>query len=166
MKNCNFTRRIARGMILISALTTAGHAAGSDNLIGLTNANGRAARDFIDLWFNQHKPLEAFEKYVSRDHYMNHSTTTDVVQTFESERAKEAGMVSPDTHFTIEQIIAQGDLVVMHIWATGRPAVGTKSKNGDELVEFLRFHDGKIVDHWDLHVPLVDKSAVFSELDR
>jgi predicted SnoaL-like aldol condensation-catalyzing enzyme len=133
----------------------------SGNMIGLSTPNGRAARDFIDLWFNQHKPEEAFDRYVSRDYYMNHTTTTDVVQTFESEKAAEAKMTTSSMHFDIQQIVAQGDLVAMHILATGG---GTK--NGDELVEFLRFRDGKVIDHWDFHVPLQDKSAVFTGMNR
>jgi len=133
----------------------------SANMIGLSTPNGRAAYDFIDLWFNRHKPEEAFDKYVSRDHYMNHTTTTDVVQTFESQKAAEARITPAKAHFDVKQIFAQGDFVVMHILATGG---GTE--NGDELVEFLRFRDGKIVDHWDFHVPLEDKSAVFVGLDR
>lgn len=131
------------------------------NMIGLTTENGRLARDFVDLWFNQHKPLEAFDKYVSRTNYMNHTTTTDVVQTFESEKRLEESMTTPTMHFEIKQIIAQGDLVVMHILATGG-----ETKNGDELVEFLRFRDGKVVDHWDFHVPIIDKSAVFTGMNR
>jgi predicted SnoaL-like aldol condensation-catalyzing enzyme len=139
-------------------------AAKDPNMIGLTTENGRAAYDFIDMWFNQHKPLEAFDKYVSRDHYMNHTTTTDVVQTFDSQKVFEASITPADAHFDVKQIVAQGDLVVMHIFARGGGQKATK--NGDELVEFLRFRDGKIVDHWDFHVPLEDKSAVFTGMNR
>ena len=44
-----------------------------DSLIGLTTPNGKLVYDFINLWFNERKPAEAFDKYVSRTRYMNHA---------------------------------------------------------------------------------------------
>jgi predicted SnoaL-like aldol condensation-catalyzing enzyme len=153
---------IAGALIAVSMAGGAALATRYGNMIGLSTPNGRTAFAFDDLCFNQHKPEEAFDKYVSRDQYMNHSRTTDVVQTFESEKAKEAAIVTPSMHFKIEQIVAQGDLVVLHILATKDGG----DKNGSELVQILRFRNGKVIDHWSFHVPLQDNSAVFTAMDR
>jgi len=34
------------------------------------------------------------------------------------------------------------------------------------MVMILRIKDGKVVDHWDLHVPTNSDSVVFADLDR
>ena len=60
---------------LLLAGTTATAAPADDNLAGLQTENGRLARDFVDLWFNQHKPEEAFDRYVSHDRSVRDDAT-------------------------------------------------------------------------------------------
>lgn len=135
-----------------------------DNLIGLTTPNGKLAYDFINLWFNEHKPREAFDRYVSRDNYMNHavySASVNQHKTFAQEREEEARATGAPSHrFEIKQLVSQGSLVFAHIHVTipGQP--------GNELVMILRVRDGKVTDHWDLHEKLKADSAVFAGLDR
>lgn len=166
------------------------------NLIGLTTPNGRLVYDFIDMWFNQHMPEKAWDTYVARTGYMNHavySATTDTEHnSFEEEKAQEARAAGPGTHFDIEQIVAQGNLVFVHIAATNQgrgegesndssrpppaapaaaPAAGPGQMKADglgpdEMVMILRVKNGKIVDHWDMHVPTNSNSIVFKYLDR
>jgi predicted SnoaL-like aldol condensation-catalyzing enzyme len=151
-----------------AAALAAGAAAAApadDNLAGLETANGRLARDFVDLWFNQHKPEEAFDRYVSHDHYMNHavySASVNEPKSFEQEKQEESRATpSGGTHFDFKQIIVQGSLVFLHI-----QVVHAAPDPGSELVILLRIRDGKITDHWDLHAPLKPDSAVFAGLDR
>jgi predicted SnoaL-like aldol condensation-catalyzing enzyme len=136
-----------------------------DNLAGLQTENGRLARDFVDLWFNQHKPEEAFDRYVSHDHYMNHavySASVNEPKSFEQEKREEARVTpSGGSRFDFKQIIVQGSLVFMHIHV-----IHAAPDPGNELVILLRIRDGKITDHWDLHAPLKPDSAVFAGLDR
>jgi len=93
--------------------------------------------------------------------------------------------------FKLEQIVAEGNLVFLHIAAsrndgvgaaTGLPAPGAGTppagpgpggpgpvgdgKGDDEMVMILRIEHGKVVDHWDLHVPTNSNSVVFAGLDR
>jgi predicted SnoaL-like aldol condensation-catalyzing enzyme len=135
-----------------------------DNLIGLSTANGKLVYDFINLWFNDRKSDQAFDKYVSHDHYMNHavySASVDKHPTFEQEKADESrAMGDPSHKFEIKQLIAQGSLVFAHIH------VVVPDGPGNELVMILRVRDGKITDHWDLHEKLKPDSAVFADLDR
>jgi predicted SnoaL-like aldol condensation-catalyzing enzyme len=150
---------------LLLAGTTATAAPANDNLAGLQTENGRLARDFVDLWFNQHKPEEAFDRYVSHDNYMNHavySASVNEPKSFEQEKQEEARVTpSSGSHFDFKQIIVQGSLVFMHIHV-----VHAAADPGNELVILLRIRDGKITDHWDLHAPLKADSAVFAGLDR
>lgn len=136
-----------------------------DNLVGLTTPNGKLVYDFINLWFNEHKGEEAFDKYVSHDNYLNHavySSSTDKPKTFEEEKKEEARIgANPKLHFDIKQLISQGSLVFAHIHAqNGQPGPGR------ELIMILRVRDGKIIDHWDIHDALKEDSAVFEGLVR
>lgn len=98
------------------------------NLIGLTTPNGKLVYDFINMWFNEHKAEAAWDKYVARQGYMNHAvynaTTKTVNKTFEQEKAEEARAVGPGTVFKVKQIIAQGNLVFVHIAASNNGGVG------------------------------------------
>ncbi|MFT3905912.1 MAG: nuclear transport factor 2 family protein [Steroidobacteraceae bacterium] len=148
-----------------AAVMAAGMAhAADDNLIGLTTPNGKIAYDFINLWFNEGKGVEAWDKYVSRDHYMNHavySASRDKHPSFEEEKQTEARMGgTPGTHFDIKQLVAQGSLVFAHIH------VAKADGPGRELVMILRVRDGKITDHWDIHEALKEDSVVFDQLER
>jgi predicted SnoaL-like aldol condensation-catalyzing enzyme len=135
-----------------------------DNMIGLTTPDGKLAYDFINLWFNEKKGAEAFDKYVSRDNYMNHAvynSSTSKPKTFEQEKAEETRIVPAGARFVFKQLIAQGGLVFAHINAFQGPG-----GPGDEMVMILRVQNGKITDHWDLHTELKEDSAVFASLDR
>jgi len=106
------------------------------NLIGLQTENGKLVYNFIDLWFNQHKSEEAWDTYVAREGYMNHavynSTTATVGRSFEEEKAEEARAAGPGTHFDIKQIVAQGNLVFVHIAATNNGGEGAATGRADQ----------------------------------
>lgn len=164
MKTKYLVAAAALSWLSITAANAADPKPADDNMIGLTTPNGKLVYDFINLWFNQHKGEEAFDKYVSRDNYMNHavySSTVDKRKSFEEEKKEEAGMVPPGASFEFKQLIAQGSLVFAHILAKQN-----KDAVGDEMVMILRVRNGKIIDHWDLHIELKPNSAVFSNLDR
>jgi predicted SnoaL-like aldol condensation-catalyzing enzyme len=150
-----------------SVALAAAASAADDNMIGLSTPNGKLVYDFVNLWFNEHKTDEAFDKYVSKDHYMNHAVYDASVNkhpSFEEEKIAEARAVPPGSRFEFKQLIAQGSLVIAHIHAFQDGS--KKDDPGDEMVMILRVRNGKIVDHWDLHVPLKPDSAVFAGLDR
>jgi predicted SnoaL-like aldol condensation-catalyzing enzyme len=154
------------GLALLTAVAVqaADKAKAYDNMIGLKTADGKLVYDFINLWFNEKKGAEAFDKYVSHTNYMNHAVYNSSVnkpRTFEQEKAEEARIVPPGGRFVFKQLITQGGLVFAHINAF-QGATGP----GDEMVMILRVQNGKITDHWDLHTELKEDSAVFAGLDR
>jgi len=165
------------------------------NLIGLTTKNGRLVWDFIDMWFNKGEAPQAWDKYVARVGFYNHavynSTTATVNYTFAQEKAAEAGAAGAGgpgappgpvpgqgPNFALKQIVAEGNLVFVHIAARPNPqnnrpgaavpaaATGGDGKGPDEMIMILRVKNGKIVDHWDIHVPTNSNSVVFAGLDR
>jgi predicted SnoaL-like aldol condensation-catalyzing enzyme len=176
MKNFNLQHAIIAAATAVAlTLSVAAHAADApaaaagkvpyDNMIGLKTADGKLVYDFVNLWFNEKKGAEAFDKYVSRDNYMNHAVYNSSVnqpKTFEQEKEEEARIVPANGRFVFKQLIAQGGLVFAHINAFPDARGGP----GDEMVMILRVQNGKITDHWDLHTELKEDSAVFAGLDR
>lgn len=60
----------------------------------------------------------------------------------------------PQNRSEIKRVIAEDDLVVLHIHAVREP--GTL---GNAIIDIFRVKDGKIVEHWDAVQPVPEKSA-------
>jgi len=151
------------------AIAAVSSAADSGNLVGMKSPNARIFAAWLDLGFNQQKMDEAFDSYVSRDNYVNHSVygaSTNTKQSFEEEKAAEIKAMPHDARLEIKQIVAQGDLVIAHILAVSGAEDSNHRKFGDEIVVIVRIRNGKIVDHWDMHAALKEDSMVFVALDR
>ena len=135
-----------------------------DNMVGLTTENGRIVYNFINEWWNEKKGEEAWNKYVSRENYLNHavySASTSKKPSFEEEMESEVKIANASsTVFEVKQLVSQGSLVFAHVH-------GVKQEGpGSELVMIFRVRDGRITDHWDIHEALKEDSMVFEELDR
>ena len=144
------------GIVASTVVAISAAQAAQPDLSGLSTANGKAAADMLDLWFNQHKVGEAFDKYVSRTDFTDHFGKDTSTHAFEQVRANEIKITGANLHFDIKQLVAQGDLVFAHIHVTnGKPGFG------NELVEIMRFKAGRMVEHWNLHVPLEQESTQF-----
>lgn len=128
-----------------------------DPLIGRTTPNGQLAEKLVHTWFIEAKPAEVFDNYVSKTEYLDHygDHTTDWAQT----RADEVKMTPPGGfNFQMKQLVAQGDLVFMHMRATrGANDPG----NGDNMVIIFRFKDGKLVESWNIHTPIEQDPTLF-----
>lgn len=93
----------------------------------LNDKNPDKAAAFLGDTYIQHNPWiadgpEAFLKFVRfrRDHF-------------------------PDSHSTIHHVIAEGDLVALHIHSVLKP--GTP---GRHIVDIFRVEGDKVVEHWDV----------------
>jgi len=166
---CVITRGMALNIKIVFAYVTlamglsASAAEPSDNMAGAKTKNGRIAMEWVDMAFNHHRMGEAFDRYVSRDDYMNHAVPKgQESQTFDGQKALETSVLNMDSKFEIVQIIAQSDLVAMHIHVTHRSDSGFSR----ELAEFIRVRNGKIVDHWDWHVAVPKDGLQFVDVDR
>lgn len=143
-------------VIMASLVGSASMSATANDMVGLDTTNGKLAAKIIDLWFNQGKPAEVFDKYISKTDYFDHygEHTTNWAQT----RADEVKMTpSSGFDFRIRQLVAQGDLVFMHMQVGPKGATG----NGDEMVMVLRFKDHLLTETWNIHVPIQQDPALF-----
>lgn len=153
----SMTLRVLLTMLLAAASFTAS----ADELVGLKTPNGQLAKKIIDLWFNEGKAAEVFDKYVSRtdflDHYGDHTTN------YEQTRADEVGITPPGGFkFTIKQLVAQGDLVFAHIEAAQK---NTPDKV-DQMVIIFRFQNNLLTDAWNIHTPIEQDASLFFDEKR
>ena len=60
----------------------------------------------------------------------------------------------PNSHSEIKRVIAEGDLVVLHVHSKRSP-----EDRGRAIVDIFKVEDGKIVEHWDVIQDVPEKSA-------
>src|ERR1700760_4637551 len=60
----------------------------------------------------------------------------------------------PNAHSEIKRVIAEGDLVVLHVHAVREPG-----QRGRAIVDIFKLEDGKIVEHWDVIQDVPEKAA-------
>lgn len=115
---------------------------------------------FYEMAFFELRGAEAAELYLSKD-YIQHNPYTETgreafinyVTTFAQENPNTC---AGSTCSEIKRIIAEGDLVVLHVH--GRLS---ESDRGRAIVDIFRVENNKIVEHWDViqDVPEVDLSG-------
>lgn len=116
-------------------------------------ANKALVKNFYEMAFADHKAKEAAEKYLSEG-YIQHNPHVATgrqpfIDFFVPFFAK-----NPEARSEIKRIVAEGDLVVLHVHSKGK-----KSDRGNAIVDIFRVENGKIVEHWDVEQPIPEKSA-------
>ena len=126
---------------------------------GAETANGKVAVAWVDLNFNQHKPAEAFDRYVHQDYRNKYMGGPRVIDNndFEGQKAAEirvfGGPQAAGLSFTFRKVIASEDFVFVQ----GMAKRGTEA-TGNMLWMLFRFKDGRIIEHWDMHAGLPENS--------
>ena len=115
-------------------------------------ANKKVVVDFYEKALNQ-KDFDAAAKYFGPRYTQHNPTGADGPQglknlvTFLKEKF-------PQSHNEIKRVIAEGDLVVLHVHSVREP--GTR---GRAIVDIFEVENGKIVEHWDVIQDVPEKSA-------
>ena len=118
-----------------------------------TEANKRAAVEYYELAFNDHKPEEAVERYVGSQYIQHNPQAPDGTDAFIGFVNNFAGQF-PELRIDINRVVAEGDIVVTHGLIKTSP-----DDPGTLAADFLRLEDGKIVEHWDVLQPFPETSA-------
>ena len=138
--------------ILLSSLFAAAPLAfaASDNLA----RNKENVVAFYELAFNQHKLEEAVAQYVAEPYIQHNPGVADGGKAFIDAFApflKE----HPQSHADIKRVIAEDDLVVVHVHSQLTP-----EERGEAVIDIFRLDEnGKIVEHWDVAQPIPEKTA-------
>jgi predicted SnoaL-like aldol condensation-catalyzing enzyme len=115
--------------------------------------NAAIVTAFYELIFVQHRVAEAFDLY-GGEGYIQHSPGSP-----DGRAAVEAALTpyfeaNPQARSEIKRVVAQGDLVVLHVHAKSDPI-----DRGRAVVEIFRVEDGRIVEHWDVIQPIPASAA-------
>lgn len=114
------------------------------NRTAIEEANARIVTAFYDLAFNQHKPTEAARLYIG-DRYIQHNPMVpngaEPFYSYFEGHFRE----NPQSRVTIHRVIADGDLVALHIHSQETP-----DDPGRAIVDIFRLENGKIIEHFDV----------------
>lgn len=115
--------------------------------------NARIVVAFYDLAFNQHRPTEAARLYIG-DRYIQHNP--DVPNGAEPFYAYFEGFFrdNPQSRATIHRVIADGDLVALHVHSQETP-----DDPGRAIVDIFRVENGRIIEHFDVIQPVPAATA-------
>lgn len=119
-----------------------------------TARNKANALAFYELAFNKHKLQEAVDKYVGAQYLQHNPGVADGGQAFVDAFAPFLKQ-HPQSRAEVKRVIAEGDLVVMHVFSQTSP-----QDRGEAVVDIFRFdRNGKIVEHWDVIQAVPEKTA-------
>jgi predicted SnoaL-like aldol condensation-catalyzing enzyme len=115
-------------------------------------ANKKIVVDFYEKGLNQ-KDYDAAAKYFGPRYVQHNPGAANGPEGFKRlvDLLKEK---FPNSHSEIKRVIAEGDLVVLHVHSKRDPA-----DRGRAIVDIFKVENGKIVEHWDVIQDIPEKSA-------
>ena len=136
------------GAVALSVTFVVGAQAGP-----LEEANKTIVREFYEMAFRDRQPTKAAQTYIG-DKYIQHNPrvpngAAPFYGFFENYLKQ-----NPQSSSTIKRIIAENDLVVLHVHAKTSP-----EDRGRAIIDIFRVENGKIVEHWDVIQELPERTA-------
>jgi len=105
--------------------------------------NKRLVLEFYNLAFNQHRPIEAANKYLAENYIQHNPRVADGRAGF-IDAFKDASPSDP-SRSEIKRVLAEGDLVMLHLHGTAKPG-----DRGVAVVDIFRVKGDLITEHWDV----------------
>lgn len=115
-------------------------------------ANKKVVLDFYEKALNQ-MDFDAAAKHFGPRYIQHNPVAPDGIDGFKAFIAMRKER-SPRAHNEIKRVIADGDLVALHVHAKREPA-----DRGLAIVDIFRLEAGKIVEHWDVIQPIPETAA-------
>ena len=119
----------------------------------MSESNKKTVRDFYELAFNQHKPTEAAQKYIGARYVQHNPHVPNGAEAFYG-YFEGFFKEHPKSRVEIKRVLADGDLVVLHLHA-----ITDEHDRGRAIVDIFRVENGKIVEHWDVIQDVPENSA-------
>lgn len=102
---------------------------------------------FYEEVFNNHD-IDATVKYMRED-YIQHNPGVPQGRDGFIEAFRKKFAAVPTFHLDVKRIIVEDDMAAVHIHANGMPG-----GNESVVVDFYRFQDGLLAEHWDCLMPI------------
>jgi predicted SnoaL-like aldol condensation-catalyzing enzyme len=99
--------------------------------------------DFYKAIFDDRKVAEAFRKYAAPGYVQHSPLAQDVPSTILFLQAMLDG--SPEHDWELKRVVADGDLVVLHVHSWSVP-----EDPGRAIVEIFRVENGLVAEHWEV----------------
>jgi predicted SnoaL-like aldol condensation-catalyzing enzyme len=115
-----------------------------------TEENKRIVVDMFTRLFNK-KDLTAIDEYIGPLYIQHDPRAVDGVEGLRA--ALEYFPKFPQLHVDIKRVIAEGDLVVLHVHWRWKP-----EDRGMAVVEILRVENNRIVEHWGVTMDIPEKA--------
>jgi predicted SnoaL-like aldol condensation-catalyzing enzyme len=119
----------------------------------LQEKNKKTVVTFYEMAFNQHKPTEAARLYMG-DTYIQHNPTVPNGPASFYGYFEGYFKTNPSSRVSIKRVIADGDLVMLHLHSQK-----DAQDRGRAIVDIFRVENGKIVEHWDVIQAVPETSA-------
>lgn len=134
--------------LALTVMTTLAPAADAPGL----EANKKLVVAFYEASINK-KDFAAASRYLGSQYKQHNPTARDGAEGLKAfiEFLK---MRFPNQHGEIKQVIAEGDLVVLHVHSTRGD-----DTPGRAIVDIFRVEHGKVVEHWDVIQDIPEKAA-------
>ena len=139
--------KLVAALSLIAALLLP-QAAGAADL----EANKRVVLAFYELALNK-MDFEAAAKHFGPRYIQHNPNAPDGIEGFRQFIAMRKEK-TPNARSEIKRVIAEGDLVVLHVHGVREPG-----QRGVAIIDIFRLENGKIVEHWDVVQPIPEKAA-------
>lgn len=115
--------------------------------------NKKLVTDFYKKAFTEHKPAEAMEKFVGSKYIQHNPHVSNGKKPF-IDYFTEFFKTHAHASTNIKRVIAEGDLVMVHVLSKTDP-----KDRGQAVVDIFRVENDKIVEHWDVVQEVPEKSA-------
>ncbi|MCZ0738511.1 nuclear transport factor 2 family protein [Phreatobacter sp. AB_2022a] len=115
-------------------------------------ANKKVVLDFYEKALNQ-MDFDAAARHFGPRYIQHNPVAPDGIDGFKAFIAMRKERF-PRAHNEIKRVIADGDLVALHVHSKREPA-----DRGLAIVDIFRLEAGKIVEHWDVIQPIPETAA-------
>jgi predicted SnoaL-like aldol condensation-catalyzing enzyme len=116
-------------------------------------SNKEIVTSFYSKAFNDHDPIGAMKQFVGEKYIQHNPFVGDGKQPFIN-FFLDFQKKHPDSQIEIKRVVAEGDLVVVHVHSKLN-----STDLGRAVMDIFRLEKGKIVEHWDVGQPIPEKSA-------
>jgi len=115
-------------------------------------ANKKVVIEFYDLALNK-MDFDAAAKHFGPRYIQHNPNAPDGIEGFRQFIAMRKEK-TPNARSEIKRVIAEGDLVVLHVHGVREPG-----QRGVAIIDIFRLENGKIVEHWDVVQPIPETPA-------